>query len=165
MKYDGYNGENIMLLTGPEFTGGIEDDEDQLPKSWDDTWDRDELANAVYNTGDEWLKGLKPEDRERVYDRLADFLGFALMDYDFAWNADAAEKYKSGCVTVVRGMLKPGYYAEDMIWKWLARMFRDDEFDSSDEESSFFEWFKKRFEDDSWSWVRRTQHIEHDLKI
>lgn len=164
-----YDGENTMLLGDyycDEVAGGVTEDEDKLPEHWDDTWDRKGLAWAVFNVGDTWFEEMKPADRECVIDRLADFLGFALMGYDFAWDADASAKYKAGCVTVVRGMLNPGYDAEDMVWKWLARMFADDDFDSSDEESSFFEWFKKKYEDESWSWVSTSDYqFKHSLQI
>lgn len=161
-----YDGENTMLLTGPEFTGGLTEDEDQLPKSWDDTWDRDELANAVFNVGDLWLKEMKWQDEERVLNRLADYLGCALLGRDFPYEPEYALKYRAACSALVYGMrADSGYDTEDMIWKWLARMFRDDDFDSSNEESAFFDWFKKKYEDESWSWVRRTQHIETELKV
>ena len=163
-----YDGENTMLLGDyycDEVAGGLTEDAYE-PKLWDDLWDRDELANAVYNTGDEWMKELKPEDRERVIDRLGDYLGWMMIGSDFPFDKDREEKYKPGCVALVRGMLNDaGYGTENMIWKLLARMFRDDGFDSSDEEIIFFRWFKKKYEGESWTWVRRTLHIDDELKM
>lgn len=153
-----YDGENTMLVD--------DDERDYQPKSWDDKWERDELAEAVYNLGGLWLKEMKWRDEERVLDRLANYVGCALLGRDFANEPEYGLKYRAACSALVHGMrFDSGYDTEDMIWKWLARMFRDDDFDSSDEESAFFDWFKRKREDTGWSWVFPTIHIEYDLKV
>lgn len=150
-----YDGENAMLVDSifnAEFTGGLEDDEERRPEHWQDCWTDCNIGCAAYNVGDLWLEEMKPEDRERLFDRMADYLGWILMEYDFTEQTYWGEVYKPSLTKAVRGMYESNASTE-AFWKLLGRMFADRDFDSDTEKSRFFDWFRKTYEDESWSWV------------